>query len=78
MVLSSSSFPTSKGQWPQGCSHNEDKGDEDNKVDEVASQLISQGKNSGLSDDKLQMLQKKINQMQINNSEKRSWEKFFF
>ena len=36
MVLSSSSFPTSKGQWPQGCSHNEDKGDEDNKVDEVA------------------------------------------
>mgnify|MGYP003344345668 CR=1 FL=1 len=41
-----------------------------NKIDEVASQLILQGKNAGLSNDKLEMLQKKINQIKINNSEK--------
>ena len=41
-----------------------------NKIDDVASQLIFQGKNAGLSEDKLEMLQKQINQIQINNSEK--------
>ena len=41
-----------------------------NKIDDTASQLILKGKNAGLSDDKLEMLEKKINQIKINNSEK--------
>ena len=41
-----------------------------NKIDDAASQLILQGKNAGLSDDRLEMLQKQINQIKINNSEK--------
>ena len=41
-----------------------------NKIDDAASQLILHGKNAGLSDDRLEMLQKQINQIKINNSEK--------